>query len=233
MMPCPLGASCPVATLNSTTDLCDPYDYQVTNGSQCGGADIWSAVSESVTTFCPAGTYCPNPVENLNCSSGHFCRLGSTIQEKCSHLTSCSKGGLEKQNLTSIGGLILGGLATILFILVTCSDWLMDIKKRHKSKARQVAQQQARESVSGLERWRKAKEIAKLQATNISRTLSKTFSRRHTPRSQTEELQVHKTLSMNLETNLKRNIIIGLKSVLSRQQWHIEELPLNFAGLDP
>jgi hypothetical protein len=38
---------------------------------------------------------------------------------------------------------------------------------------------------------------------------------------------------MNLETNLKRNIIIGLKSVLSRQQWHIEELPLNFAGLDP
>jgi hypothetical protein len=109
----------------------------------------------------------------------------------------------------------------------------MDIKKRHKSKARQVAQQQARESVSGLERWRKAKEIAKLQATNISRTLSKTFSRRHTPRSQTEELQVHKTLSMNLETNLKRNIIIGLKSVLSRQQWHIEELPLNFAGLDP
>jgi len=124
-------------------------------------------------------------------------------------------------------------LATILFILVTCSDWLMDIKKRHKSKARQIAQQQARESVSGLERWRKAKEMAKLQATNISHTLSKTFSRRRTPRSQTEELQVHKTLSINLETNLKRNIIIGLKSVLSRQEWHIEKLPLNFAGLDP
>ncbi len=124
-------------------------------------------------------------------------------------------------------------MATILFILVTCSDWLMDIKKRHKSKARQIAQQQARESVSGLERWRKAKEMAKLQATNISHTLSKTFSRRRTPHSQTEELQVHKTLSINLETNLKRNIIIGLKSVLSRQEWHIEKLPLNFAGLDP
>ncbi len=124
-------------------------------------------------------------------------------------------------------------MATILFVLVTCSDWLMDIKKRHKSKARQIAQQQARERVSGLERWRKAKEMAKLQATNISRTLSKTFSRRRTPRPQTEELQVHKTLSINLETNLKRNIIIGLKSVLSRQEWHIEKLPLNFAGLDP
>lgn len=124
-------------------------------------------------------------------------------------------------------------MATILFILVTCSDWLMDIKKRRKSKARQIAQQQARERVSGLERWRKAKEMARLQATNISRTLSKTFSRRRTPRSQTEELQVHKTLSINLETNLKRNIIIGLKSVLSRQEWHIEKLPLNFAGLDP
>lgn len=124
-------------------------------------------------------------------------------------------------------------MATILFILVTCSDWLMDIKKRRKSKARQIAQQQARERVSGLERWRKAKEMARLQATNISRTLSKTFSRRRTPRSQTEELQVHKTLSINLETNLKRNIIIGLKSVLSRQEWHIEKLPLNFAGLNP
>jgi len=109
----------------------------------------------------------------------------------------------------------------------------MDIKKRRKSKARQIAQQQARERVSGLERWRKAKEMARLQATNISRTLSKTFSRRRTPRSQTEELQVHKTLSINLETNLKRNIIIGLKSVLSRQEWHIEKLPLNFAGLNP
>jgi hypothetical protein len=109
----------------------------------------------------------------------------------------------------------------------------MDIKKRHKSKARQIAQRQARERVSGLERWRKAKEMAKLQATNISRTLSKTFSRRRTPCSQTEELQVHKTLSINLETNLKRNIIIGLKSVLSRQEWHIEKLPSNFAGLDP
>ncbi len=124
-------------------------------------------------------------------------------------------------------------MATILFILVTCSDWLMDIKKRRKSKARQIAQQQARERVSGLERWRKAKEMAKLQATNISRTLSKTFSHRRTPRSQSEELQVHKTLSINLETNLKRNIIIGLKSVLSRQEWHIEKLPSNFAGLDP
>ncbi|CAM6061208.1 unnamed protein product [Sphagnum tenellum] len=189
MMPCPLGASCPVATLNSRTGVCDPYDYQVTPGNQCGGADIWSVVSESMNTFCPAGMYCPTSVENLNCSSGHYCRLGSTIQEKCSHLTSCSKVGLQKQNLTSIGGLILGGLATILFILVTCSDWLMDIKKRRKSKARQIAQQQARERVSGLERWRKAKEMAKLQATNISRTLSKTFSRRRTPRSQTEELQ--------------------------------------------
>jgi hypothetical protein len=86
------------------------YDYQVTPGNQCGGADIWSAVSESMNTFCAAGMYCPTPVENLNCSSGHFCRLGSTVQEKCSQLTSCSKVGLDKQNLTSIGGLILVSL---------------------------------------------------------------------------------------------------------------------------
>uniref|UniRef100_A0A0E0M844 ABC transporter domain-containing protein n=1 Tax=Oryza punctata TaxID=4537 RepID=A0A0E0M844_ORYPU len=44
MIPCPLGAYCPLATLNETTGLCDPYSYQITPGpnTACGTADSWA-----------------------------------------------------------------------------------------------------------------------------------------------------------------------------------------------
>ncbi|XP_042436941.1 ABC transporter G family member 24-like [Zingiber officinale] len=58
MIPCPLGAYCPLATFNVTTGLCDPYQYQLPSGEtdhSCGGADIWADVDHSSDLFCPAG----------------------------------------------------------------------------------------------------------------------------------------------------------------------------------
>ncbi|PWA90269.1 pleiotropic drug resistance protein PDR/CDR [Artemisia annua] len=50
MIPCPAGSFCPLARLNPVTNICDPYRYQpppgVTNHT-CGGADVWSAVTNS------------------------------------------------------------------------------------------------------------------------------------------------------------------------------------------
>jgi hypothetical protein len=65
-----------------------------------------------------------------------------------------------------------------LLAVFTCSDWLMDIRKRRKTKARQVAQQQAREHISSLERWKQAKETAKRGATHLTRKLSRSLSSR-------------------------------------------------------
>lgn len=83
-------------------------------------------------------------------------------------------------------------LTITLLVVFTCSDWLMDIRKKRKSKARDKAQKQAVESISGLERFRQAKDAAKRGATHFSRKLSHSVSRRrpsaHGDRS--EELQV-------------------------------------------
>lgn len=88
---------------------------------------------------------------------------------------------------------LLQAVLTIVLLLVfTCSDWLMDIKKRRKSRARDIAQRQAVERISGLERWRQATESAKRGASNFSRKLSKTVSRKRQTytRPDSDELQV-------------------------------------------
>jgi hypothetical protein len=77
---CPLGAYCPLGTLNETTNLCDPYAYQITPGSNstCGSADSWADVITTNDVFCPPGHHCPTTVQKLNCSKGSYCRKGST-----------------------------------------------------------------------------------------------------------------------------------------------------------
>jgi hypothetical protein len=46
------------------------YGYQITQANDsCGGADKWADVSSTINIFCPAGQYCPTPVEARNCST--------------------------------------------------------------------------------------------------------------------------------------------------------------------
>ncbi|KAK3042559.1 hypothetical protein RJ639_001553, partial [Escallonia herrerae] len=50
MIPCPLGSYCPLAKLNKTTGVCDPYRYQLPPGQPnhtCGGADVWADILSS------------------------------------------------------------------------------------------------------------------------------------------------------------------------------------------
>ncbi|MBA0823587.1 hypothetical protein Goarm_020308, partial [Gossypium armourianum] len=73
MIPCPLGSYCPLATLNKTTGVCDPYNYQIPPGKpnhSCGTADIWADVGSSSEIFCSAGSYCPNTLNKITCSKG-------------------------------------------------------------------------------------------------------------------------------------------------------------------
>ncbi|KAF5194393.1 Abc transporter g family member, partial [Thalictrum thalictroides] len=73
MIPCPLGAYCPLAKLNKTTGVCDPYHYQLPPGKPnhtCGGADLWADVLSASQLFCSAGSYCPTTTEKIPCSKG-------------------------------------------------------------------------------------------------------------------------------------------------------------------
>ncbi|KAJ8559601.1 hypothetical protein K7X08_003659 [Anisodus acutangulus] len=77
MLPCPMGAYCPLAKLNTTTGICDPYRYQLPPGETnhtCGGADMWADFMSATELFCSAGFYCPSTVEKVPCNKGHYCR---------------------------------------------------------------------------------------------------------------------------------------------------------------
>ncbi|KAF9597680.1 hypothetical protein IFM89_020765 [Coptis chinensis] len=116
MIPCPLGAYCPLAKLNKVTGLCDPYSYQVPPGQPshtCGGADMWSDIRSSREVFCSAGSYCPTTTEETSCSSGHYCRTGSTSEKKCFKLASCNPN-TSNQNIHAYGILLL--VSSLIFI---------------------------------------------------------------------------------------------------------------------
>ncbi|KAJ7563432.1 hypothetical protein O6H91_03G109900 [Diphasiastrum complanatum] len=177
MMPCPLGAYCPLADFNETTGSCEPYDYQLRPGSDytCGGANTWSDVATTGQIFCSAGDYCPLPTENHICEAGHYCRAGSTFQRKCYRFSSCGLGS-TKQSLLLYGIFFIVVLALLLILLYGCSEQVMSLQERQKSKARERAIQQAKDHVSAVERWRLAKDRAKFHAKSLSATISRNFS---------------------------------------------------------
>ncbi|KAF3322103.1 ABC transporter G family member 28-like protein [Carex littledalei] len=180
MIPCPLGAYCPVADLNVTTGGCDPYDYQVPMGngsSSCGAANLWADVGTTKSIFCPAGSYCPSTIEKLNCTDGHFCRLGSTSPSKCLFKSSCDPNS-EKDNIFFVGVFLMVAMSVLLLIFYNFSGIFLKIRQRRQAKSRETAAVRARETVQARQRWKTAKEVAKRNIARLSTQLSRTVSRR-------------------------------------------------------
>uniref|UniRef100_A0A0D9W2J5 ABC transporter domain-containing protein n=1 Tax=Leersia perrieri TaxID=77586 RepID=A0A0D9W2J5_9ORYZ len=161
MLPCPLGSYCPRATVNVTTGLCDPYKYQMTpNTTICGGADTWADFGSTEDMFCPAGYYCPTPTKKEPCSRGHYCRLGSTHEEKCIITGSC-KEKTENEKIVILGGCLVGLLFVFLLIIYNCSGQFLTIRERRKAKSRENAIQLARQQLKAHEGWKAAKRLAR------------------------------------------------------------------------
>ncbi|KAI4365606.1 hypothetical protein MLD38_021574 [Melastoma candidum] len=180
MIPCPLGSYCPMAKLNKTTGRCDPYNYQIPPGEQnhtCGGADMWAGVLVSSEVFCSPGSYCPTTTKQIPCSSGHYCRMGSTAERPCFKLTSCPKS-TATQNIHAYGVMLLGALCTLLIIVYNCSDQVLTTRERRQAKSREAAARHARETAQARERWKIAKDAAKKHASGLQKSLSRTFSRK-------------------------------------------------------
>lgn len=180
MIPCPLGAYCPVATLNATTGLCAPYDYQLPAGRPnhtCGGADRWADISSGSEIFCPAGYYCPSTTEKLPCESGHYCRGGSTSMRRCYKKSSC-KAMASNQDITLFGLLLIAALGLLLLLIYNFSDQIITSRERQQAKSREAAARSAREHVQARERWKTAKDIAKKHTYELQAQLSRTFSRK-------------------------------------------------------
>ncbi|XP_042381998.1 ABC transporter G family member 28-like [Zingiber officinale] len=174
MIPCPLGAYCPLATHNVTTGRCDPYNYQLSpENNSCGGANIWVDVDHSRDLFCPAGDFCPSTISKKNCSKGHYCRMGSTYETNCFLSSSCDANS-EKQNITIFGALVMAALVLWLLIIYNFSDRILSHRERRRAKSRETAAKVAREAAQARERWKAAKNIA----VDIQRQISRTISRK-------------------------------------------------------
>ncbi|KAJ6362576.1 hypothetical protein OIU78_002889 [Salix suchowensis] len=180
MIPCPLGSYCPSAMLNKTTGMCTPYGYQIPPGNPnhtCGGADAWAPVAMSSEIFCSPGSYCPRTTLKLPCSSGHYCRMGSTSQISCFKLVTCHPN-TANQNLHAYGIMLIAAVTTLLLIIVNCSDQALSTREKKAAKSREAAARQARETAQARERWKVAKNVAKKGGSGLQAQLSKTFSRR-------------------------------------------------------
>ncbi|KAJ4971684.1 hypothetical protein NE237_004783 [Protea cynaroides] len=184
MMPCPLGAYCPFAKLNKTTALCDPYRYQLPPGKPnhtCGGADTWADVGSSSEVFCSAGSYCPSTIQKIPCSSGHYCRMGSTAQASCFRLATCDPN-TANQNIHAYGIMLFAALSTVLLIIYNCSDQVITTREKRQARSREAAARSARETAQARERWKSAKNVAKKHAVGLQSQLSRTFSRKKSVR---------------------------------------------------
>ncbi|KAK2418196.1 putative white-brown complex protein [Trifolium repens] len=180
MITCPLGSYCPLAKLNETTGVCDPYSYQIPAGETdhtCGSADVWSGVVNNSDIFCSPGSYCPSPIRKVSCDKGYYCRTGSTHQNRCSRLSSCNPN-TSTQNMHAYGGLIIVAMSTLLIFIYNFSDQVLATRERRKAKSREAAAKHVREHVQARERWRAAKELAKKSSTGLQKQLSRTFSRK-------------------------------------------------------
>ncbi|KAF8007715.1 hypothetical protein BT93_K1649 [Corymbia citriodora subsp. variegata] len=174
-----MGCYCPLAKLNKTTGVCDPYNYQIPPGQlnhTCGGADIWADVERGSEMFCSAGSYCPTTIKRLPCSSGHYCRAGSTSERECAKLTSCPKS-TAAQNIHAYGIILLVAVSTLLILIYNCSDQVLTTREKRKAKSREAAARHARETAQARERWKSAKNVAKKRAVGLQQQLSRTFSR--------------------------------------------------------
>ncbi|XP_059457230.1 ABC transporter G family member 24-like [Corylus avellana] len=180
MIPCPLGSYCPLAMLNKTTGVCEPYLYQLPPGMPnhtCGGANIWADVGSSSELFCSAGSFCPTTTSRLTCSSGHYCKMGSTSEKSCFKLTSCNPN-TANQNIQAYGIMLLAALSTLLLIIYNCSDQVLTARERRLAKSREAAARSARETANARQRWNAAKDAAKKHASGLQAHLSQTFSRK-------------------------------------------------------
>ncbi|GMI84747.1 non-intrinsic ABC protein 12 [Hibiscus trionum] len=184
MIPCPLGSYCPLATLNKSTGVCDPYNYQIPPGKSnhsCGTADIWADFGSSREIFCSPGSYCPTTLNKVSCSEGHYCRKGSTTQISCFKLTTCNPN-TSNQNIHGYGVMLFVALSLLLLIIYNFSDQVISTKERRQAKSREAAAKHVRETAQARERWKAAKEGAKKGGwqSQLSRTFSRAKSQKRT-----------------------------------------------------
>lgn len=199
MIPCPLGSYCPLATLNETTGLCEPYLYGLPPGGNhtCGGANIWADLGRSDQVFCPAGSYCPTTTEKIPCNSGYYCRTGSTSETRCSRLISCD-ANTATQNIRTYGIMLIVALVALLLFIYNFSDQILAVRERRRAKYRERAAKSVQRKERVRARWKSATDAALKNAAKLHANLSRKFSQRK----DAQELRILDEIDVMADDNL-------------------------------
>ncbi|XP_071709726.1 putative white-brown complex homolog protein 30 [Rutidosis leptorrhynchoides] len=183
MIPCPLGAHCPVAKLNPSSGICLPYHYQLPSGKQnhsCGAADMWVPVQLGNEIFCDPGYYCPTTIKKIECPRGSYCRMGSRVKYRCFTGSMCDKG-TELPSMQVYGILLIVLLTAILIVVYNCSDQVISTRYEKQAKSREAAAKFARETAQARQKSRASKDNWKPSGLQgLQDTLSRKFSRTKT-----------------------------------------------------
>ncbi|XP_016724153.2 ABC transporter G family member 28 [Gossypium hirsutum] len=236
MIPCPLGAYCPLANLNTSTGVCDPYRYQLPPDNPdhtCGGADTWADVMSSSEVFCSGGSYCPSTIQKIPCSKGHYCRTGSTSELLCFRFATCNPKSAN-QNITAYGLMLFAGLGFLIVIIYNCSDQVIATREKKKELSREKAVQSVRETAQAREKWTSAKEIAKKHAIGLQTSFSRTFSRRKSqkhPASQAKPAAAD-AAGLTVSTGTSQQPKKKEKGNLTKMLHEIEDNPESHEGIN-
>eukprot|EP01084_Bolivina_argentea_P257323 433508_1 len=69
-------------------------------------------------TMCPAGYYCPSPIEKHLCPKGYSCRTGSVKPYKCAAFSHCPLGSESPQNDTISASFVFVVILIIVIVLI-------------------------------------------------------------------------------------------------------------------
>uniref|UniRef100_A0A0D3BRB8 ABC transporter domain-containing protein n=1 Tax=Brassica oleracea var. oleracea TaxID=109376 RepID=A0A0D3BRB8_BRAOL len=152
MIPCPLGAYCPLAKLNKATGVCEPYNYQIPPGKlnhTCGSADSWADAESSGDMFCSPA---------------------------CFKLATCNPN-TANQNIHAYGAILIASVSLVMIMVYNCSDQVLATREKRQAKSREAAARHAKETTQARERWKTARDVAKNPKMGLTAQLSQTFSR--------------------------------------------------------
>ncbi|XP_076937694.1 putative white-brown complex homolog protein 30 [Bidens hawaiensis] len=203
MIPCPLGAHCPVAKLIPAIGICSPYHYQLPSGKlnhSCGAADMWVPVHLGNEMLCDPGYYCPTTIKKIECPRGYYCRMGSRVKYRCFAGTKCDKG-TEIPSMQVFGVLLIALLTAILIVVYNCSDQVISTRYEKQAKSREAAAKYARETAHARQKSRASREWKPSGLQGLQETLSRTFTRTKTRNANGP--QVHKKDTNSVDDNLE------------------------------
>uniref|UniRef100_A0A0E0MF05 ABC transporter domain-containing protein n=1 Tax=Oryza punctata TaxID=4537 RepID=A0A0E0MF05_ORYPU len=166
MIPCPLGAYCPLSSLNKTTGIYTTINHLL---------EIRIILAVALTI---GQTWLALTIFSVHLDSTARARhRNSLVVVGCYKKSSCPPNSAT-QDITIFGALLVVASCLVLLIIYNFSGQILMNREKKQAKSREAAARYARETAQARERWKSAKDVAKKAGSGLQSQLSRTFSRK-------------------------------------------------------